>query len=87
MRWLAAAAFLFVSVNAITHELEHALEHHDEPSCALHIFADHLGKPLASATFVVASAVHIAIRHTGREQAAASSFVIPFRSRAPPLSA
>jgi hypothetical protein len=42
--FLVAAILLVAQTAAAAHELQHALHHHDNPSCAMHLFADHVGK-------------------------------------------
>jgi hypothetical protein len=47
--WLLTAMLLWVGAVAVAHELDHALENHQEP-CALHHYAGHHGgMPVANA--------------------------------------
>ena len=81
--WLLASVLLLVSAVAVAHELDHALENHQEP-CALHLYAGHHGGlPAANAQ---PPAPPVAAR---LEPAASYSFVstsrpTPYAVRAPP---
>jgi hypothetical protein len=86
IQWLVAAALLLVTASALQHELDHALEHHDEPSCALHLFADHTGKTFASATPLDAAIFHPIFLAVIGEQRAVRTITASFQSRAPPAS-
>jgi hypothetical protein len=85
-RWLTAAALLCATTIAAAHELEHALQQHDEPACALHLLAGHGGKGLVADNFVVPV---IAYRPVTAAFVAAAlpqdSLPVP-RARAPPVS-
>ena len=39
-----AAMLVFVQTVAAAHELQHALHPQENPTCALHLYADHVGK-------------------------------------------
>ena len=86
IRWLTAAALLCATTIAAAHELEHALEQHDEPACALHLLAGHGGKGLVVASFVVPV---IPYRSVAAAFIAASlpqdTLPVP-RARSPPVS-
>jgi hypothetical protein len=83
---LLALAFLALQTTALTHELRHDLHQHDDISCVLHLYADHLDKTAASAGGgVVAIAQHDVqlpadIRPVVLQQA------FNYHVRAPPLS-
>lgn len=42
--FVVAIMFLAAQTAAAAHELQHALHHHENPSCAMHLYADHVGK-------------------------------------------
>jgi hypothetical protein len=42
--FMIAAMLVVAQTAAAAHELQHALHHHENPSCAMHLFADHVGK-------------------------------------------
>lgn len=46
---LAAIVFLAIETIALAHEIEHDLDQHDEPTCALHLYVGHVGDtPIAA---------------------------------------
>jgi hypothetical protein len=50
--FLVAAALLVVQTAAAAHELQHALHHDENPSCALHLYANHFGKAPTQAVVI-----------------------------------
>jgi hypothetical protein len=86
IRWFATAAFLLVSANALAHEIDHALDYHNKPSCALHLFADHGANALISGTLLAPPILQTALLPVINEQSHACAVSLPFRSRAPPVS-
>lgn len=83
--WLAAVAFLAIQTVAFAHEIKHDLHQHDA-SCALHVYAEQVGKlPAADVAFVAVilpDVVPIAEPITLTVAPSAPRYL----SRAPPLS-
>jgi hypothetical protein len=55
---LLAGLFLAVQAAALTHELNHVLHQHDNPSCALHLYAENPGKASAADCSFAIGVVH-----------------------------
>lgn len=86
-RLLIAAALLLATSLASAHELEHALEQHDEPACALHLLADHTGKTLLAVALDVSVLPYRPVNESRVACAAPRTHTTSFRARAPPVSA
>jgi hypothetical protein len=86
-RLLTAAALLLATSLAAAHELEHALEQHDEPACALHLLAQHAGKTLLAVAPTVPFLAYRSIAGTHVASPTPRTGVASFRARAPPVSA
>lgn len=84
---LAGAALLFVTTQAAVHDIEHDLNQHDEPTCALHLLADHAGKALIAVTPDVSTPPYRPVAVSGVARSAPRLHVTSFRARAPPVSA
>lgn len=81
---LAAAAFLAAQAAALAHEFDHALHKHNAP-CALHLYADHLGKSPPAASGVSLPATVAEDRPPVAPDVCASRTPLStLRARAPP---
>jgi hypothetical protein len=83
---LAAVALLILQTVAIAHEVEHNLNQHDEPTCALHLYTGHAGHPayIDSDPLIVAPA---SIAAAPFVFFTTSRHVLAYRGRAPPRGA
>ena len=84
--YLLVAAFLALEVTVLTHEISHDLHQHDDPSCVLHLCAEHLAK-----TSVASPSIALVIAHGDVHAPLSFVSVVPaptssYRSRAPPHS-
>jgi len=81
-----ALALLTLETAALTHELRHDLHQHDDASCVLHLYADHLAKTPAAHAHVVTVITRDAARTPTAVTLAALWRGTHYRSRAPPRS-
>ena len=83
--WLLAAVFVAVQAIAFAHEIKHDLHQHDA-SCALHFYAEHLGKAPTSAVGFVAIVIPGESPVRSEAGDASTSASVSYQSRAPPVS-
>jgi hypothetical protein len=83
--WLLAAAFLAIQAIAFAHEIKHDLHQHDS-TCALHVYADHLGKAPTASTGFALVVLPDATFVSPDTVAIHASPAVGYHSRAPPLS-
>jgi len=82
--FFAVVALLLLQTTAAAHELEHALEQHDEPACALHLYNGHAGKPAVADTgapLVIVVAVYTPV---SAKTVSDAPRLLAYRGRAPP---
>jgi hypothetical protein len=83
---LLVLAFLTVEAAAFTHELRHDLQQHDDPSCVLHLYAEHLAKTTTAHAAVIAAPLQHAIQTSPDVRIVALARLFNYHVRAPPLS-
>jgi hypothetical protein len=81
--WLLAAMLLWVSAVAVAHELDHALDQHQE-SCALHHYAGHHGDLPASGARPPAPPIETRLDLPSSHQSVSKLRPAPYAVRAPP---
>lgn len=79
-----AATFLAIGTTALAHEIEHDLEQHSEPSCGLHLYVGHAGKPPMAAVNVNVILIPDAFPLPPNVGAPVSIARFAYRGRAPP---
>ncbi len=84
--WLMALALVLAATAALTHEIEHDLDRHDDALCALHALANLGGKALPTvATMAMAVSSPTAFLTHADVQPVFSN-TTSFHARAPPVS-
>src|SRR5688572_1458748 len=86
IRLLIGAALLLVTAVAAAHELEHALDQHDEPACALHLLAEHAGKAVAADVTVAPIVPYQSVLWSFIAASSPRTAVRAPRARSPPVS-
>lgn len=83
--WFAALAFLAIQAIVLAHEVKHDLHQHDA-ACALHFYAEHLGKTPTSHLATVAIVVSDETPAPPGTVAASAPRAPGYHTRAPPAS-
>jgi hypothetical protein len=81
----AVVALLVLQTAAFAHEIEHDLEQHDEPTCALHLYTGQAGKTAASDLGLPVAVTSTFYTVIPSPRAPQTQFVAGYRGRAPPL--
>lgn len=89
LRRLAAVLFaltLFAAAAAaLAHEFDHVLHKHDAP-CALHLYADHVGKSFAVHSTLALPEIGLAVAFPSTTVSFSCAQSVAYRIRAPPIS-
>ena len=83
LAWLLAAVLLLVGAVAVAHELDHALDHHQE-LCALHHYAGHHGGLPSAKVHPPAPSFQTRLNLPSSYQFVSKSRPVPYAVRAPP---
>jgi hypothetical protein len=81
--WLLTAMLLWVGAVAVAHELDHALDQHQEP-CALHHYAGHHGSLPSADAHSLAPPIEARLDLLPSYLFASESRPAPYAVRAPP---
>jgi hypothetical protein len=81
---LAALALLILQTAAFAHEIEHDLEQHDEPACALHLYTGQAGKPAGTDAIPIITITPTFYTVIPNPHAPRSQRLPAYRGRAPP---
>jgi len=82
---LLALVFVALQTTALTHELRHDLHQHDDASCVLHLYADHVAKTVAAAASAVVFLTQRNVQPRIDIRLVALQRVFNYQVRAPPV--